>query len=181
MKNPGRASGRSRTSAPVNGPRTFSGNLQAAYRQQPSYTSGLSALTWCFFGSGDISCGMNLIGPLICLLDLFVPSGNVSMAISASSLLAWSHSEHCLQIYGVLSFDICAEQEALYYISGRCRWILLLIPTAVITETISEQNFRSHVELMPPNSWVTLWVSSNDFETLHSTCSTAAFSELFDF
>lgn len=54
-------------------------------------------LTWCFLGSGDISCGMNLIGPLICLLDLFVPSGSVSMAISASSLLAWSHSEHCLR------------------------------------------------------------------------------------
>lgn len=54
-------------------------------------------LTWCFLGSGDISCGMNLIGPLICLLDLLVPSGSVSMAISASSLLAWSHSEHCLR------------------------------------------------------------------------------------
>lgn len=54
-------------------------------------------LTWCFLGSGDISWGMNLIGPLICLLDLFVPSGSVSIAISASSLLAWSHSEHCLQ------------------------------------------------------------------------------------
>lgn len=54
-------------------------------------------LTWCFLGSGDISCGMNLIGPFICLLDRLVPSGSVSMAISASSLLAWSHSEHCLK------------------------------------------------------------------------------------
>lgn len=81
---------------------TFS--LLSNHVQQPFYTScwPACALTWCFFGSGDISCGMNLIGPLICLLDLFVPSGNVSMAISASSLLAWSHSEHCLKIYGVL-------------------------------------------------------------------------------
>ncbi len=40
---------------------------------------------------------MNLIGPLICLLDLLIPSGSISMAMSASSLLAWSHSEHCLE------------------------------------------------------------------------------------
>ncbi|TNN38522.1 hypothetical protein EYF80_051303 [Liparis tanakae] len=43
---------------------------------------------------------MNLIGPLICLLDRLVPSGSVSMAMSASSLLAWSHSEHCLRKRG---------------------------------------------------------------------------------
>lgn len=54
-------------------------------------------LTWSFLGSGLISWGMNLIGPLICLLDLLVPSGSISMAMSASSLLAWSHSEHCLE------------------------------------------------------------------------------------
>lgn len=51
-----------------------------------------------FLGSGGISCGTNFTGSLICLLDRLVPSGKVSMAISASmSLLpAWSHSEHCL-------------------------------------------------------------------------------------
>lgn len=51
-----------------------------------------------FLGSGGTSCGTNFTGSLICLLDRLVPSGRVSMAMSASmSLLpAWSHSEHCL-------------------------------------------------------------------------------------
>lgn len=109
-------------------------------------------LTWCFLGSGDISCGINLIGPLICLLDLLVPSGSVSMAISASSLLAWSHSEHCLRRHKTALLN-----ELYWFYYRRPKSLVYTEKRKTGPGSCSWSKGRKHEKTTIPTCWTSFW------------------------